>query len=354
MQKTCEPVKIFVDSSPEEIADFVIEEASHHPDQPYPSTVELEAAIASPVYHHDTQREKAVDTVTSFAPFIEKGMDSRLAQIALDCGGCALQKTCEVKPFLDENIEAGERAVGLLTEFTSDRQAREVALPYAEKFRAWTKNQAKIKIHRETGKDGDSKERLIKSNNLIQGEFIAMLSAIDTPEDRDRAIERVYEALPPDTQKKFVEEGFIDGIVAELFVFEQLKELQKEPINATVELSTSEEDVHDGYDIKVKLPNGKKIYFDAKSKLPRTAQTKTSYPRHFGRKYETTRDGKSVYALCPNPEGPANQTYMSTRRLRGSSRATASFMPKELGQSQISFTQLVVRCVNESNKLKFY
>lgn len=350
MQKTCEPVKTFVDSSPKEIADFVIEEASDHPDQPYPSTVELEATIASPVYHHDTQRGKAVDTVTNVAPFIEKGMDSRLAQIAFDCGGCALQKTCEVKPFLDENIEAGERALGLLTEFTSDRKAREIALPYAEKFRAWTSNQAKIKVHRKTGTNYSSKEHLIESNNLIQGEFIAMLSAIDTPEDRDRAIERVYEALPADLQKSFVEEGFIDGIVAELFVFEQLKELQKEPINATVELSTSEEDIYDGYDIKVKLPSGKKIYFDAKSKLPRTVQTKTSYPRHFGKKYETTRDGKSVYALCPNPEGPANQTYMSTRRLKGSSRATASFLPKELNKSQIHFTQLVIRCLNESSK----
>lgn len=350
MQKTCEPVETFVGSPPEEIADFVIDEASIHPDQQYPSTLELEATNTSPIYHHDAQRKKATDAVATLAPFIEKGIDSRLAEVALDCGGCALQNTCKIRFALDENIEKGDRAFRLLTEYTSDRQAREMALPYAERFSNWANNQARIKRYRENGNDDTSKERLVKSNNFIQSEFIAMLSAIGTPEDRDKAVDRVYEALPLNLQKKFVEEGFIDGVVAELFVFEQLKELQKNPINATVELSTSDEDIHDGYDIKVTLPSGKKIYFDAKSKLPSTAQAKTSYPKHFGQKYETTRDGKPVYALCPNPESPSSQNYMSTRRLKGSSRNISSFVPNGLEESQLSFIQLVIKSVNESNK----
>lgn len=323
-QEHCPIVDTFGDEEPDPIISMALE------DQQAGSIDGLELLKQerrltknSPV-HDDESRRAAMKTISRAWQPIEKGARAELAKTVLGCGHCALAATCQVVDVLNKKIQTAEDAADVIKQQQTEREGAEKILPYALSFQYWSRNQLALDgsaPHR--AKNTDPLE-LIRQNVEIKTGFLKLLEA--TPvDDRDQIIDDIFHTLSPKLQKDFVERGFINGIIAELYVYEQLKELEATNKGLSVELSSTQEDIHEGYDIKIELASGKTFLFDVKSYIPNMRID------HIGSHYveetdQITSTGEPVYIVSMNPNQKYDTSYMPYRSL--GTGTILSFAPK--------------------------
>ncbi len=229
-------------------------------------------------------------------------------------------KTKESAPIQQTDAGVGHLATAVAVK---KPEAKKPKTTIAQLYDKWHKNQMSLDV---SGFTRNKKLEIIEENNNIRTKFIGLYMSKDKPAERDVITKAIYASLPSaELKNSLVSNGLISGIVAEISVYEQLSKIQ----GCEARLSTTDEDVHDGFDIALDLPSGRSIYVDAKSHIPKESTVIDGfYSYNFGVKSKPTRDGSPVFVVCPNPPEYKGTRFLSEIQLPDGNRLP-SFKPNE-------------------------
>ncbi len=340
--QTCEPLRTFQqDDSPVDIAEILIEDAT--PKSTHPQTDLIDDEISK--HNPDS---KIAGVLGELREVVGKGIDAARTQTALGCGTCALKQTCEVTANLTSHSLAGVEASAKVDEITIAREKTDQDKSIKQVIHRWVKSNQKL----ETKKNIPSQEREMNRAKQIvnetQNSFMMDLARL-SPEKRDGRIKHTFESLPKEERDYVISNGLIDGVVTELYVYEQLKALEGIGAIERVELSTVDQDIKDGVDFIVTTASGQIFYLDAKLHLKPDDQPlgKRGYS-YFAKKRETTRNGDTVFMVSPNSRD-SQKSYIGATEL-GPARVASFSNTSE--QSSSEFRDLLAGFIDVLDRRK--
>jgi len=288
------------------LADVLVEEAN--PQAPLSAAQLRDEAVAATqavkkIPGRASNQEEVLATIYASAELAENGEVAENVIAMKGCEWCVKSGTCALLKRLKEHQEVAIDSIANL------RTIRDAKL-FQVQAQKWAQNYGKIREseRRREGRGLGAKQSLgeLLFQNSLRGGFRDMLVGIKSENMRDAMVERIYKERPAGDKEDL--KRFMDGLVVEIFVFEQLTNIAKQA-GWTVEFAAGQQDIEEGTDIIVRSSDKKgntyEVRVDAKSRGHFFSSVKNEMIRatdaqsYFGVKINSQGDE----VLVVNPEG---------------------------------------------------